>query len=121
MEDSKEGSGEKPPVDLGLLAHAGTSVKMLQTALSLADSQTRSISSIVRRMIAGDEWRAFVFPDAPDRFYRWDAAEFRKFIESPRREGGCEVPIEVLERMIRDTEAWEPYQKLMRGETQKSG
>lgn len=101
--------------DLGLLAANGMTVKMLQTTLSRAETNANTIPLAILNLKRQDAWRAFVFPDNPDAVFRWNAADFRRFIESPRP-AGCQTPLDLVERMLRGTEAWEAFQELVRGE-----
>jgi hypothetical protein len=101
--------------DLLLLADYGTQVLMLQTALS----QLETLASLVPRLIAGmardGSWRRFTTTRAPGQVLEWSAADFRRFLEAPRP-AGCQSKIELVERMLRDTPAWEAFLELTRGE-----
>lgn len=101
--------------DLGRLANNGIAVQSLQNSLSRAESVGTTMPLLINRLARERGWQEFLFPEAPDRVYRWNAAEFRRFIESPRP-GGCETPLYVLERMLRGTEAWDTFLELTRGE-----
>jgi hypothetical protein len=101
--------------DLGQLANNGMQVQFLQTALSRADMNVRTIPGLILQLDEAHAWQEFVFPSRPDQVYRWSAAEFRRFIEAPRPRG-CETPIYVLERVLRGTDAWLRFVDLTRGE-----
>lgn len=75
-----------------------------------------TIPKLVLRIISEKSWRQWIVPETGVFVKRWqvNTADFREFIQSPRPEG-CETPIHVLERLIRDTPAWEPYLRLTRG------
>lgn len=110
----------------GRMAANGMMVRMLQTALSRAESNANSIPGLIIQIVEREMWRAFSLPD--EGVHSWNAAQFREFIESPRSEGGCHTPIYVLERMLRPAEnekpidpvrsaAWAAFLKLTRGES----
>lgn len=101
--------------DLGLLAANGMTVRMLQTTLSRAETNANTIPLAILNLSRQNAWRAFVFPDNPGAVFRWNAADFRRFIESPRP-AGCQTPLDLVERMLRGTDAWEVFQELIRGE-----
>jgi hypothetical protein len=95
------------------LAYNFTQVKMLQTALSRAESNLSTIPGLVGRIIRDACWRDWKTPE--DARVRWNAADFRVFLTAKRPEG-CETPIHVIDRILRGTDAWEAYQELIRGE-----
>ncbi len=97
----------------GILAFNASRVGMLQSCLSNLESSLGVVPDLIRDIKEGQRWREFKFPDSP--VIQWNAADFRKFIESPRPHG-CETPIHVLEQALRGTDAWEPFQELIRGE-----
>jgi hypothetical protein len=100
---------------IGQLADNGMLVSSLQAALSRADTNVRTVPLLVRQLAAQDAWREFVFADRPEKVHRWKAADFRRFVESPRP-AGCGTPLYVLERLLRDTDAWLVFLELTRGE-----
>lgn len=97
----------------GVLAYNASMVGMLQSCLSHLDSSLGTIPDLMKMIAEGACWREFKFPDAD--VVRWNAADFREFIEA-RRPAGCETPIGVLERALRGTDAWPIFVRLMRGE-----
>lgn len=99
----------------GQLAANGTLVQLLQSALSHADSNAKTIPGLFVSITEGEAWREYAYTDRPDKVFRWNAADFRRFIEAPRKDGGCETPVGVLVRMLWDTPAWESFQELTRG------
>lgn len=101
--------------DLGTLANNGIAVLSLQTSLSKAEINARIVPKLLIRMAREQSWRSFILGHDSDKVFRWNAADFRRFIESPRP-GGCQTPIHVLERMVRDTDAWPVFLELTRGE-----
>jgi hypothetical protein len=99
---------------LGKLANNGIDVLALQTTLSRSDSNIRLVPKQVQRLIEKEEWREFILGGHPDEVFRWGPADFRRFIQDPRP-AGCETPLHVLERLLRDTDAWEAFLELTRG------
>jgi hypothetical protein len=103
-------------LDMGRLAANGMMVRLLQSALSHADSNARSIPTLIKNLTSQDAWREYIFPDTPGMEpVRWTEKQFRDFIET-KRPKGCGTPIGLLARMLRDTDAWEILLKLTRGE-----
>jgi hypothetical protein len=103
-------------VDMGRLAANGMMVRQLQSALSHADSNARTIPMLVKNLDRDDAWQIYVFPDSIGMDpVQWTKKQFRDFIETPRPKG-CGTPIGLLARMLEDTDAWEILLKLTRGE-----
>lgn len=100
-------------LDIGALAENYTQVLCLQTALSHTDSDLSTVSMLVKRIIDEDCWREWLTPEG--NLVRWNAADFRLFLTS-KRPRGCDCPIEIVERALRDTDAWEGFLELIRGE-----
>jgi hypothetical protein len=75
-----------------------------------------TIPKLILRIISEESWREWIVPETGVMVKRWkmNTADFREFIEAPRPEG-CQTPVHVMERLIRDTPAWEPYLRLTRG------
>lgn len=101
--------------DLGRLANNGMAVQSLQGALSKSETLSDTVPMLIKRLDRENGWREFLFSDKPDQVFHWNAAEFRKFIESPRP-AGCETPLHILERMLHGTDAYEVFYRLTRGE-----
>jgi hypothetical protein len=55
-------------------------------------------------------WRDFILHEGR---YQWQEGDFQKFIEADRS-AGCQSSLDILERAIRGTDAWEVYQKLIK-------
>jgi hypothetical protein len=98
----------------GRLADNGMTVLSLQSSLSRSDKNLSLVPRLIQDLTRDSGWQAYTLGDSP-RVYRWNAAQFRRFIEAPRREGGCETPISILERTLRGTDAWETFLDLTRG------
>ena len=96
----------------GVLAYNASKIGMLQSCLSSLDSSLGTVPNLIRDIEEGECWRIFKFPDSD--IVRWNAAEFRRFVEAPRPRG-CETPIHVLEQALRGTDAWEVFLRLTRG------
>src|SRR5215475_6065204 len=90
-------------------------VQCLQKLLQGKEYNLKVITETVKNIGTEDgPWRAFAFSDSAE-VHRWNASEFRKFIEADRP-AGCQTPLHVVEHLLRDTEAWETWLKLTRGE-----
>lgn len=105
----------EPPDDAppGILANNYMFVYGLQCALSKTDTNISAVVKSIGVVIRDGCWRQWV--DHAGKVVRWNAADFRLFLTSKRPEG-CETPIHVLERILRDTDVWEAFQGLIRGE-----
>jgi hypothetical protein len=80
-------------VDMGRLAANGMMVRQLQSALSHADSNARTIPMLVKNLDRDDAWQIYVFPDSIGMDpVQWTKKQFRDFIETPRPKG-CGTPI----------------------------
>lgn len=97
----------------GALANNYTVVMMLQTTLSRTDMNLTTLPKAIRRVLAEDCWREWVTPEG--KIFAWNAADFRTFLTSPRP-AGCQTPLDVIERAIRGSDAWELYLEAIRGE-----
>jgi hypothetical protein len=91
-------------VEPGILANNYMQVMMLQTALSRSESNLNTVPRLIKRIIRENCWREWLDPDG--RHVRWNAADFRVFLETKRP----------VERTLRGTETWEAFQELIRGE-----
>ncbi len=100
----------------GELANNGINVTFLRTVLNRSDNNVNIVPKVFEDVAADEAWREFVLGENPDHVFRFGPADFRRFIEAPRKEGGCETPIHVLERMLRGTPSWETFLELTRGE-----
>lgn len=100
-------------IDAENVAANGLVIRMLQSALSQGETTVRMVPRLIRKVLAGGMWRAYAFPEGG--VYRWNAADFRQFLEAPRP-AGCQTPISLIERLLRGTDAWEPYMEATRGE-----
>lgn len=98
--------------DLGNLTANGMMVKMLQTALSRAETNAGSIPGLIRQISEQEMWRSFCFSDG--NVFRWNAADFRQFIEAPRP-AGCQTKISLVRRMLADTPEADMFEDLIRG------
>jgi hypothetical protein len=99
--------------DPGILADNGQQVRMLQQVLSQTDGLRATVPKVLGRLIRKDAWRDFLTVDG--QHFRWNAADFRRFLEAPRP-SGCQTPVETIERILKGTEAWEAFLELTRGE-----
>jgi hypothetical protein len=101
-----------PPVAEQLVGN-GEAIRKLRTALSLA-GYSQNIPGMFLRMVQEGSWRKYLTRAAGDEIeiYRRGAADFREFIESPWP-GGLGSSTDVLDRVLRDTEAWPVYQGLI--------
>lgn len=102
------------PPNTGRLSNNAMMVGMLQSALSRMDSSFSTLPDLLLAIDSEGSWREFKFPDSP-KVHRWNAAQFRAFIEAPRP-SGCETPIAILRRAVEGTDAWETFERLIRGE-----
>jgi hypothetical protein len=94
----------------------GTTVRLFQSALSKSETNVNGVWKILRNLDADDAWRRFRLPEEDGQtLYTYTAADFRRFLEGPRPKG-CETPIDLLRKMVRDTPAWPIFEKLIRGE-----
>lgn len=106
---------EMEPPSFAQLVDNGTQVLMLQTALSKSESNATTIPRLIKQMDREGHWRQFAMPNECETVFEWNAADFRRFIESPRP-AGCQTPLHLLERMLRGTDAWEIFLELTRGD-----
>src|SRR4051812_29492666 len=90
----------------GELASNGSVVLSLQTTLSRVKANLDLVPKLIQELAADDGWREFIHGHYPDGVFRWGQDDFHRFIESPRKEGGCETPLSVLERLLKGTPAW---------------
>jgi hypothetical protein len=107
---------ETPRRELGRLANNGMAVQSLQASLSQGGTIGNTVPALIKQMAVDNSWRTFLFASDPATIYRWGAAEFRRFIEAPRAQGGCQTPLYLLERLLRGTDAWGVFLDLTRGE-----
>jgi hypothetical protein len=98
----------------GELANNGMQVQGLQKLLTGSETNLSVLSRVIKSLQNSNAWCAFSFHKYPDQVFRWSAADFRKFIEADRP-SGCQTPLYVLERMLRETDAWESFLELTRG------
>jgi hypothetical protein len=98
----------------GELANNGMMVQGLQKLLTGSETNLTVLSDVIKDLPKNKAWLAFSFHKYPDQVFRWSAADFRKFIEADRP-AGCQTPLYVLERMLRETDAWEIFLELTRG------
>ncbi len=98
--------------DPGTLANNGIAILSLQSSLSRTEGNLSTVPKVLGRVIRDEAWRHWISDKGE---FRWNAADFRRFLEAPRPKG-CETPIHIVERALRDTEAWEPFQEMIRGE-----
>lgn len=93
-----------------------------QRALEVGDEILRpglaTIPGLVRLIIEKEMWTEFLLPH--DGYQTWSSANFRAFLTDPRPKG-CQASIPLLERMLRETEAWEDFERLTRGEVGNKG
>lgn len=97
------------------LADHGSQVLMLQTCFSNTVTHARLIPDLVLDLAGDGSWRRFTSNRARGVVFEYGPAEFRKFLEAPIP-GGCGAKIELVERMLRGTPAWEVFLELTRGE-----
>ncbi len=100
----------------GELANNGINVTFLRTVLNRSENNVNIVPKVFEDVAADEAWREFVLGDNPDHVFRFGPADFRRFIEAPRREGGCETPIHTLQKMLQGTPQWETFLELTRGE-----
>jgi hypothetical protein len=103
-------------IELGRLANNYMTVQSLQASLSRSEMNVTTIPKLVLRIITDASWKEWIVPDTGQKVDRWKAtsADFREFIRTPRPLG-CGTSVEILERLIRGTPAWEPYLEATRG------
>lgn len=100
-------------VDPGLLANNYMFVKGLQTVLASADSNHRTIVTALARVVNDECWRHWLTMEG--REFRWNAADFRRFLESPRP-SGCQSSIPFIRKIIAGSAIAERFEELVRGE-----
>jgi hypothetical protein len=108
-------SAEVARIDAGMLAANGMMVQMLQTTLSQSETSANTLPKLLRQIVTKNAWREFAFPGEVGQAYRWNAADFRRFLESPRP-AGCETPIALVRRMVVGTDVERAFEELIRGE-----
>lgn len=101
MNAAQSTAGE--PKDFGRLANNGMAVKALQAALGRTETNFGVIPRLVSRVIKDDAWRHWI-----DETTEYTAKEFRAFLVGPKP-GGCNTPLHVIERVLKDTDAHEAY------------
>jgi hypothetical protein len=101
----------KPGEDAGRLANNFMLVQSLQKALSLSETNIKTVPRMICLIDEQEAWKAFLLPSGD---VIRNAADFRVFLEGPRP-GGCQTPIHVVRRMVKDTEAEETFERLIRG------
>lgn len=99
--------------DRGTLANNYMFVRGLQSALSVSETNKNAVLAALKRVMLEDCWRHWLTAEGKE--FRWNAADFRRFIESPRPTG-CQVEISFVRGMLRDTPLAEPFEDLIRGE-----
>jgi hypothetical protein len=100
-------------LSVGAMNNNALKISMLQSSLSGLNSDLSTTPTLIKTIIEGECWRTFKFPEKP--IIRWNAADFRRFVEAKRPEG-CETPLHVLEKALQGTDAWELFDDLTRGE-----
>jgi hypothetical protein len=76
------------------MAANGMTVRMLQSALGRAETNTNTIPKPLRNIDVQGAWRSFVFPEDTDTVYRWTAAEFRN--QHTEKEDRCDNVTPIL-------------------------
>lgn len=98
-----------------MLADNGTQVLMLQTALSNTEAHAGLIPRLVIDLAREGSWKRFTSNRRQGVVFEYTPADFRRFLEAPIP-AGCGAKIELVERMLRGTDAWEVFLELTRGE-----
>lgn len=101
------------PADLGRLANNGMAVRALQDALGKMETSLNVIPRLFLRVVRTDAWLHWI--DAEHGEIKHIPSELRRFLEADKPHG-CRTPIHIIERILRGTEAWEPYLEALRGE-----
>lgn len=96
----------------GELASNGMFVQGLQKLLMGGETNREVLVRSIKDMQVNGSWRAFM---RNDKVYRWNAKQFREFIEADRP-AGCQSSVSHLEHELRGTDAWIPYCLLIGGE-----
>jgi hypothetical protein len=99
-------TAEISTADPGTLANNGTLVRMFQSAISQADENMEIIPRLIRRLIKTNAWREWTTPDG----HPFRPHDFRRFIEA-KRPGGCETDLNLLDTILRGTDAYPDFLK----------
>lgn len=101
------------PEEARRLTWNGSRVQALQNALAQLKSRADTVPDLVEEVIQEGCWLRWV--DSRNRPFSHSKAEFRRFIESPRDEGGCDTPLHRLLEVVKGTPSIDVVNEALRG------